>query len=106
MQLARCCQPVPGEAIAGYLTRGRGVTVHRADCASLLRLAAASPQRVLPVEWGVAGGGYEVDVQLRGLDRKGLLKDITTLIAQENANVTTSRATTCAAAATCCCACA
>ncbi|MET0893420.1 MAG: bifunctional (p)ppGpp synthetase/guanosine-3',5'-bis(diphosphate) 3'-pyrophosphohydrolase [Pseudoxanthomonas sp.] len=88
VQLARCCQPVPGEAIAGYLTRGRGVTVHRADCPALLRLAATSPQRVLPVEWGVAGGGYEVDVQLRGLDRKGLLKDITTLIAQEDANVT------------------
>ena len=88
VQLARCCQPVPGEAIAGYLTRGRGVTVHRANCASLLRLAAASPQRVLPVEWGMAGGGYEVDVQIRALDRKGLLKDITTLIAQEDANVT------------------
>jgi len=88
VQLARCCQPVPGEAIAGYLTRGRGVTVHRANCASLLRLAAASPQRVLPVEWGVAGGGYEVDVQIRALDRKSLLKDITTLIAQEDANVT------------------
>lgn len=88
VQLARCCQPVPGEPIAGYLTRGRGVTVHRANCPSLLRLAAASPQRVLPVEWGVAGGGYEVDVQIRALDRKGLLKDITTLIAQEDANVT------------------
>ena len=88
VQLARCCQPVPGEPIAGYLTRGRGVTVHRDNCPSLLRLAAASPQRVLPVEWGVAGGGYEVDVQIRALDRKGLLKDITTLIAQEDANVT------------------
>ncbi len=88
VQLARCCQPVPGEAIAGYLTRGRGVTVHRADCPSLQRLGATSPQRVLPVEWGVAGGGYEVDVQLRGLDRKGLLKDITTLIAQQDAHVT------------------
>ncbi len=88
VQLARCCQPVPGEAIAGYLTRGRGITVHRANCASLLRLAATSPQRVLPVEWGVAGGGYEVDVQIRALDRRSLLKDITTLIAQEDANVT------------------
>ena len=88
VQLARCCQPVPGEAIAGYLTRGRGVSVHRANCASLLRLAAASPQRLLPVEWGVAGGGYEVDVQIRALDRRNLLKDITTLIAQEDANVT------------------
>jgi GTP pyrophosphokinase len=87
VQLARCCQPVPGEPIAGYLTRGRGVSVHRAHCAALLRLAAASPQRVLPVEWGVAGGGYEVDVQVKAFDRKGLLKDITTLIAQEDANV-------------------
>ena len=88
VQIARCCQPLPGEPIAGYLTRGRGVSVHRADCSALLRLAASNPQRVLPVEWGVAGGGYEVDVQIKALDRKGLLKDITTLIAQEDANVT------------------
>lgn len=87
VQLARCCQPVPGESIAGYLTRGRGVTVHRTDCASFVRLAATSPQRVLPVEWGQAGGGYEVDVQVTAIDRKWLLKDITTLIAQEEANV-------------------
>ena len=73
VQLARCCQPVPGEPIAGYLTRVRGVTVHRADCASFARLAAASRQRVLPVEWGQAGGGYEVDVQVTALDRKWLL---------------------------------
>ena len=88
VQLARCCQPVAGEPIAGYLTRGRGVTVHRDRCPALQRLAAANPQRVLPVEWGVAGGGYEVDVQIKALDRKGLLKDITTLIAQEDAHVT------------------
>jgi len=87
VQLARCCQPVPGEPIAGYLTRGRGVTVHRTDCPSFVRLAATSPQRVLPVEWGQAGGGYEVDVQVTAIDRKWLLKDITTLIAQEEANV-------------------
>lgn len=87
VQLARCCQPVPGEPIAGYLTRGRGVTVHRANCASFMRMAASNPPRVLPVEWGQAGGGYEVDVQITGIDRKWLLKDITTLIAQEDANV-------------------
>lgn len=87
VQIARCCQPLPGEPISGYMTRGRGVSVHRADCNALLRLAATNPQRVLPVEWGVAGGGYEVDVQIRALDRKGLLKDITTLIAQEDAHV-------------------
>ncbi len=55
VQLARCCQPVAGEPIVGYLTRSRGVTVHRADCAALARLAATSPQRILPVEWGQAG---------------------------------------------------
>jgi len=87
VQLARCCQPVPGEAISGYLTRGRGVSVHRTDCMAFQRLAAASPQRVLPVEWGQTGGGYEVDVQVRAIDRKWLLKDITTLIAQEDAHV-------------------
>jgi len=87
VQLAKCCQPVAGEPIVGYLTRGRGVTVHRRDCAALRRLAAQHPQRVLPVEWGVAGGGYEVDALINAIDRKWLLKDITTLIAQEDAHV-------------------
>ncbi|MFX1723675.1 bifunctional (p)ppGpp synthetase/guanosine-3',5'-bis(diphosphate) 3'-pyrophosphohydrolase [Stenotrophomonas sp. AS1] len=87
VQLARCCQPVAGEPIVGYLTRARGVTVHRTDCAALARLAAASPQRILPVEWGQAGGGYEVDVVVDAVDRRWLLKDITNLIAQEDAYV-------------------
>ncbi|WP_039955863.1 ACT domain-containing protein, partial [Xanthomonas graminis] len=87
VQLARCCQPVAGEPIAGYLTRTRGVTVHRVDCASFARLVASNPQRVLPVEWGQAGGGYEVDVLVRAMDRRWLLKDITNLIAQEEAHV-------------------
>ena len=87
VQLARCCQPVAGEPIVGYLTRARGVTVHRTDCAALARLAATSPQRILPVEWGQAGGGYEVDVVVDAVDRRWLLKDITNLIAQEDAYV-------------------
>ncbi|MEO6366308.1 MAG: bifunctional (p)ppGpp synthetase/guanosine-3',5'-bis(diphosphate) 3'-pyrophosphohydrolase [Luteimonas sp.] len=87
MQLARCCQPVPGDAIAGYLTRGRGVSVHRDTCKSFARLAAAQPQRVLPVEWGRAGGGYDVDVLVVALDRKWLLKELTNLIAQEDAHI-------------------
>jgi len=87
VQLARCCQPVAGEPIQGYLTRTRGVTVHRADCASLARLAAAHPDRVLPVEWGRKGSAYEVDVMVRAVDRRWLLKDITNLIAQEDAYV-------------------
>jgi GTP pyrophosphokinase len=89
MQMARCCQPLPGEPAAGYLTRGRGVSVHRAGCATFLRLAAAQPGRVLPVEWGPAqaGGGQEVDLQVDAIDRKWLLKDLTNLIAQEEAHV-------------------
>ncbi len=87
MQLARCCQPVPGEPIVGYLTRGRGVSVHRDTCAAFARLAAAQPQRVLPVEWGRAGGGYDVDVLIVALDRKWLLKEITNLIAQQDAHI-------------------
>ncbi|HZH44739.1 MAG TPA: bifunctional (p)ppGpp synthetase/guanosine-3',5'-bis(diphosphate) 3'-pyrophosphohydrolase [Lysobacter sp.] len=91
VQLARCCQPVPGEAIVGYLTRGRGVTVHRADCAAFARLASAQPQRELPVEWGKPGGGYEVDVVVHAIDRKWLLKDLTHVIAQANAHVLSIR---------------
>jgi GTP pyrophosphokinase len=88
VQVARCCQPLPGEAIAGYLTRGRGVSAHRRDCATFLRLSAAQPQRVLPVEWGERGrGGFDSDVLVDAIDRKWLLKDLTNLIAQEDAHV-------------------
>ena len=88
VQLARCCQPVAGEPIVGYVTRGRGVSVHRPDCPSYLRLAAAQPQRVLPVDWGSKGSGYEVDVEVLALDRKWLLKEVSNVIAQANAHVT------------------
>lgn len=87
VQIARCCQPLPGEAISGYLTRARGVSVHRSDCRAFLRLAAGQPQRVLPVEWGRSGGGHEADVLVEAIDRKGLLKDLTNLIAQEDVHV-------------------
>ncbi|MEG3050094.1 MAG: TGS domain-containing protein, partial [Thermomonas sp.] len=81
-QVARCCQPLPGEAIVGYLTRTRGVSVHRPDCAAFLRLAGIQPARVLPVEWGAQRGGQQVAIRIEGIDRKWLLKDITTLVAQ------------------------
>jgi GTP pyrophosphokinase len=87
VQIARCCQPVPGEPITGYLTRGRGVTVHRPGCAALSRLASAQPQRILPVEWGRRGRQYDVDVELVAIDRKWLLKDVTNAIAQSDAHV-------------------
>ncbi len=87
VQLARCCQPVPGEPIAGYLTRGRGVTVHRPGCPSLQRLELADPQRILPVEWGRRGRQYDVDVELLAVDRKWLLKEVTNVIAQCDAHI-------------------
>lgn len=87
VQTARCCRPVPGEPIAGYLTRMRGVTVHRRDCAAFLRLSSGQPQRVLPVEWGGVAGGHESDILVEAIDRKHLLKDISNLIAQEDVHV-------------------
>lgn len=86
-QVARCCQPLPGEPIVGYLTRARGVSVHRPECASFLRLAAKQPARVLPVEWGARGGGHDVAIRIEAVDRKWLLKDITTLVAQLGVHV-------------------
>ena len=87
-QLARCCQPVAGDAIVGYLTRARGVTIHRENCAAMQRLIAANPERELPVEWGERGtSSYAVDVLIRGLDRTALLKDVSNLIAQHGVHV-------------------
>jgi GTP pyrophosphokinase len=86
--LARCCQPVPGDAILGYITRGRGVSIHRADCAQVSRLIARDPSRVLQVDWGGQGGkAYEVDLLLRAYDRKHLLKDVTHCISMADAHV-------------------
>jgi GTP pyrophosphokinase len=79
--LARCCQPLPGDSVRGFITKGRGVSVHRADCASLARLARRDPDRVIEVEWGRASAqSYQVDIELHGFDRKGLQKDVTNLI--------------------------
>ncbi len=87
-QLARCCQPLPGDAVMGFITRGRGVSVHRADCASLARLRVRDPSRVIEVEWGNRREqAYEVDVLVKGYDRKWLHKDITNVIASANAHL-------------------
>ncbi|MDO5505625.1 MAG: bifunctional (p)ppGpp synthetase/guanosine-3',5'-bis(diphosphate) 3'-pyrophosphohydrolase [Pseudoxanthomonas suwonensis] len=86
-QVAGCCHPVAGEAVAGYLTRGRGVSVHRADCTTLQRLVAREPERLLAVDWGSGAGHQDARVVLTALDRKSLLKDLTNVIAQEDAHV-------------------
>jgi GTP pyrophosphokinase len=86
--LARCCQPLPGDAIVGFITRGRGVSIHRADCASFARLRARDASRAIEVEWGGARSqAYEVDVLVRGYDRKWLHKDVTNVIASANVHL-------------------
>jgi len=85
---ARCCRPVPPEAIVGYITQGRGVSIHRQDCGNFLGLNKRSPERVLETSWGeTKTGAYPVDLSLHAFDRSGLIRDITSVLADENANV-------------------
>ncbi len=87
-QTARCCKPVPEDRIVGYITRGRGVTVHRQDCANILRLRREDATRLIEVEWGeVPDQVYSVDVHILAYDRSGLLRDVTSLLANEKINV-------------------
>lgn len=85
---AQCCKPLPGEAIAGYITVGRGVSVHRQDCSKLLQLQSVEPQRIIAVDWADAQvDTYPVDIQIEAYDRQGLLRDITLQLATEKVNV-------------------
>jgi len=85
---ARCCRPVPPEAIMGYITQGRGVTVHRQDCGNFLGLNQRHPERTIEVDWGDSNSAtYVVDLSLRAFDRAGLLRDITLVLADESANI-------------------
>ena len=89
--LARCCRPLPGDDVAGYVTRGRGVTVHRADCASLARLRARHPDRVIEVRWQSAPDrAYEVDIVVLGSDRRDLQRDITNVVTNSGARIVAS----------------
>jgi GTP pyrophosphokinase len=86
---ARCCRPVPPEPIVGYITQGRGVTIHRQDCGNFLGLNQRHPERILEVGWGTSETAtYPVDLTLHAYDRSGLIRDISTILADEHANVT------------------
>ncbi|MBT6592552.1 MAG: bifunctional (p)ppGpp synthetase/guanosine-3',5'-bis(diphosphate) 3'-pyrophosphohydrolase [Porticoccaceae bacterium] len=77
-QMARCCRPLPGDGIGGYITQGRGISIHRQDCGNFLRLQGAEPQRIIKVEWGgQPQKNYRVKIALDTYDRSGLLLDIT-----------------------------
>jgi GTP pyrophosphokinase len=90
-QLARCCKPVPPDPIRGFVTRGKGVSVHREDCPSLKRLIEASPERLIDAQWGKGEGSYAVDMAVTATDRRGLLRDIGDALAREKINVTAAR---------------
>ncbi|MBI4499378.1 MAG: bifunctional (p)ppGpp synthetase/guanosine-3',5'-bis(diphosphate) 3'-pyrophosphohydrolase [Chloroflexi bacterium] len=83
--IARCCHPVPGDEITGYVTRTRGVTVHRRDCYNIVH--ADEPERLIPVDWGPMGQLYAVPIRLVAWDRVGLLRDLSTVIAAEGVNM-------------------
>ncbi len=89
--LARCCRPAPPDAIGGYVTRGKGVAIHRGDCSNFRQMAARAPERVIAVEWGAPRGDksavYPVDVLVEAGDRPGLLRDISEAFAKEKMNV-------------------
>jgi GTP pyrophosphokinase len=86
--MAGCCKPLPGDGITGFITQGRGVSIHRTDCARLIKLQEASPERVIEVEWGASPSeNYEVDVAIEAYDRQGLLRDITEHFAAARINV-------------------
>ena len=86
--MANCCRPVPGEPIVGFITQGRGVTVHRQDCTNILQLRMEEPQRIIEVEWGErAHTRYPVTIEIQAWDRSGLLRDVTGLLGNEKVNV-------------------
>jgi len=90
-QLAKCCKPAPPDAIGGFVTRGKGVSVHRADCSNFREMAARNGERVIAVGWGVPKSRdvavYPVDVAVEAADRQGLLRDISEVFAKEKMNV-------------------
>ncbi|PWW46284.1 RelA/SpoT family protein [Melaminivora alkalimesophila] len=92
-QLAKCCRPAPPDPIGGFVTRGKGVSVHRSDCRNFREMAARNTERIIEVEWGGTGAQsgkaavYPVDVSVEAADRQGLLRDISEVFAREKTNV-------------------
>ncbi len=86
--IARCCQPIPGDDIVGFITKGRGISIHRADCEQLAELQEQAPERLVEAVWSASySSGYSLVVRVVANDRSGLLRDITTILANEKVNV-------------------
>ncbi len=91
---ARCCKPVPGEPIMGFITKGRGVAIHRKDCSNLLNLTTTHQGRLIEIDWGLNARAYPVDVFIEAIDRPGIIRDVTILLANEKVNITALTTTT------------
>jgi GTP diphosphokinase / guanosine-3',5'-bis(diphosphate) 3'-diphosphatase len=89
IRLSRCCTPVPGDEIIGFVTRGRGVSVHRNDCANAVSLAAHQNDRVIEVEWDsdIEGGNFVASIEVKAYDRAHLLSDVSILMAEHHLNI-------------------
>jgi GTP pyrophosphokinase len=96
VKLARCCTPVPGDDIVGFITRGQGVSVHRSDCQNALRLQELHPERFIEVSWDQdhPGGQFLVQIETRALDRAGLLSDLTKVLSDYRVNIITGSMST------------
>ena len=91
VRLSRCCTPVPGDEIIGFVTRGRGVSVHRADCANALSLSAGDAERLIEVEWDREPAGvFVASIEVKALDRSRLLADVTRSVSEHHLNILTS----------------
>ncbi len=90
--LGRCCNPVPGDPIIGYITRGRGATIHRQDCPNVMRIK--DTERLVQVSWGQARQTYPVSVRIRAYDRDGLMRDVSTLVSNEGINMSSIHVST------------
>ena len=84
---ARCCNPVPGDEIIGYITRSRGVSIHRKDCPNIIHIIESDRERLVPVDWGKVSQLYPVDVRIEAWDRVGLIRDISSMAAEEGVNI-------------------
>src|SRR5215467_8108533 len=93
--LARCCKPAPPDLISGFVTKGRGVSIHRRECTSLASMAERFPERIIAAEWGDRGDrAYPVDIVVRGNDRQGLLRDVSEALARQRTNVIAAKTQT------------
>ncbi len=93
--LARCCKPAPPDPIVGFVTRGKGVTIHRASCGNVTRMRATQPERLITADWGAARDEvFPVDIVVEAMDRQGLLRDISEVLSREKINVTAANTLT------------